>query len=167
RRVKLLAEAHDVDAVLAERRADRRRGIRLTRRDLQFDNACNFLCHKNSYAFSTCQYSSSTGVLRPKILTVTFNLPRSGSISSITPLKFRNGPLLILIVSPTAKFTFGFSVSSDAEIWTLMASTSSVGVGTGGSPPTNPITPCVSLMKYHGSSMILLFSYSKTMSTRT
>ena len=33
-------------------------------------------------------------MLRPKIFTVTFNLPRSGSISSITPLKFRNGPFL-------------------------------------------------------------------------
>src|SRR5208282_6544868 len=102
------------------------------------------------HAFSTCQYSSSTGVLRPKMLTVTFNFPRSGSISAITPLKLRNGPLLILIVSATSKLTFGFSVSSDAEICALMDSTSSVGVGTGGSPPTKPITPCVSLMKYHG-----------------
>ena len=50
------------------------------------------------------------------MLTVTFSLPRSGSISSITPLKFRNGPLLILTVSPTSKLTFGLSVSSEAEI---------------------------------------------------
>ena len=31
-----------------------------------------------SYIFSTCQYSSSTRVERPKIDTLTFNLPRSG-----------------------------------------------------------------------------------------
>src|SRR5439155_9797552 len=68
------------------------------------------------------------------MLTVTFNLPRSGSISSITPLKLRNGPLLIFTVSPTSKLTFGFSCSSEAEIWFLICSTSSVGVGVGGSP---------------------------------
>src|SRR5208283_3524595 len=45
-RVEFLAEAHDVDAVLAERRADRRRGIRLARRDLQLDLSCNLLRHK-------------------------------------------------------------------------------------------------------------------------
>ena len=33
--VELLAEAHDVDAVLAERGTDRRRGVRLARRELQ------------------------------------------------------------------------------------------------------------------------------------
>src|SRR5208283_1227387 len=124
-----------------------------------------FFAIKN-YAFSTCQYSNSTGVFRPKMLTVTFNLPRSGSISSITPLKFRNGPLLILIVSPTAKLTFGFSVSSAAEIWFLMASTSSVGVGWGGSL-RNPMTPCVSRIKYHGFSITRRFSSSSSMSTKT
>src|SRR5208282_719746 len=118
-------------------------------------------------AFSTCQYSSSTGVLRPKMFTVTFNLPRSGSTSSITPLKLRNGPLLIFTVSPTSKLTLGFSCSSEAEIWFLMDSTSSAGVGVGGSPPTKPMTPWVSLMKYQGFSMIRLFSSSKTMSMNT
>src|SRR6267378_3244217 len=81
------------------------------------------------HAFSTCQYSSSTGVLRPKIFTVTFSLPRSGSISSITPLKLRNGPSLILIVSPTSKLTLGRSWSSDAEICALIDSISCGGVG--------------------------------------
>src|SRR6266404_4104702 len=119
------------------------------------------------HAFSTCQYSSSTGVFLPKIFTVTFSLPRSGSISSITPLKLRNGPLLILTVSPTSKLTLGFSCSSEAEIWLLMDSTSSAGVGVGGSPPTNPITPWVSLMKYQGFSMSRLFSSNNVMSTNT
>ena len=46
RRVELLAELHDVYALLAECRADGRRRVRLTRRDLQLDHACNwFACH--------------------------------------------------------------------------------------------------------------------------
>ena len=101
------------------------------------------------------------------MLTVTFSLPRSGSISSITPLKLRNGPLLILTVSPTSKLTLGFSCSSEAEIWLLIDSTSSVGVGVGGSPPTKPMTPWVSLMKYQGFSMMRLSQSSKAMSTNT
>src|SRR5206468_7590911 len=121
------AEGHDVDALLAEGRADGRGRIGLAPWDLQLNLSNNFLCHKNFpwaqlpiQAFSTCQYSNSTGVLRPKMLTVTLSLPRSGSISSITPLKFRKGPSLILMVSPTSKFTLGFSVSSDSEMVALM-----------------------------------------------
>src|SRR5829696_2576362 len=44
-RVEGLAELHDVDAVLAERRPDGRRGVRLPRRNLQLDIARNFLSH--------------------------------------------------------------------------------------------------------------------------
>src|SRR5579872_4975559 len=120
-----------------------------------------------AYAFSTCQYSNSTGVLRPKILTVTFNLPRSGSTSSITPLKFRNGPSLILTVSPVSKFTFGFSVSSDSEICVLMVAISSGLTGIGRSPPTMPIFPGVSWIKYQGRSKIRLFSSTSTISIYT
>ena len=43
--VERLAELHDVDAVLAERRADRRRGVRLPARDLQLDECQNLLGH--------------------------------------------------------------------------------------------------------------------------
>jgi hypothetical protein len=39
--VEFLAERHDVDAVLAERRADGRRGIGLAGRNLQFNLSCN------------------------------------------------------------------------------------------------------------------------------
>jgi hypothetical protein len=42
-------------------------------------------------ARSTCQYSSSTGVLRPKMVTETRSLPRSGSISSTMPFWLWNG----------------------------------------------------------------------------
>ena len=44
-RVELLAELHDVDALLAERRSDRRTRIRLARRHLQLDVALYFLRH--------------------------------------------------------------------------------------------------------------------------
>src|SRR5437763_6443270 len=101
------------------------------------------------------------------MFTVTFNLPRSGSISSITPLKLRNGPSLILIVSPTSKCTFGFSVSSDSDICALIDSISSAGVGVGRSPPTNPMIPGVSRIKYHGFSITRLFSSSSAMSMNT
>jgi hypothetical protein len=90
-RIERFAELHDVHALLAERRADRRAGVRLTRRDLQLDVAGNFLSHwyisrrlransspepmrprplKNQ-PFSTCEKSSSTGVERPRIWTAT------------------------------------------------------------------------------------------------
>jgi len=49
RRVELFAELHDVDALLTKRGTDRRRGIRLSRRNLQFNNACDwFACHMPS-----------------------------------------------------------------------------------------------------------------------
>src|SRR5580765_7772778 len=44
-RVELLAELHDVHALLAQRRANRRRGIRGSRRHLQLDVTLYFLCH--------------------------------------------------------------------------------------------------------------------------
>src|SRR5207248_4429071 len=44
-RVERLAELHDVDAVLAECRADRRRRVRLPARDLELDQRENFLGH--------------------------------------------------------------------------------------------------------------------------
>ena len=48
-----------------------------------------------SYSFSTCKKSNSTGVARPKIVTITFNVFRSVFTSSTTPLKLANGPSLI------------------------------------------------------------------------
>src|SRR5262249_22612821 len=44
-RVELLAELLDVQAALAERRTDRRRGISAPRRHLQFDVSSDFFCH--------------------------------------------------------------------------------------------------------------------------
>src|SRR5437762_7334568 len=42
--------------------------------------------------FSTCPNSNSTGVARPKIVTITFKVARSSFTSSTMPLKFANGP---------------------------------------------------------------------------
>ena len=83
-RVELLAELHDVDALLAERRPDRRARVRLACRHLQLDVTVYFLSHLASplgvqapsraprcQAFSTWPKSSSTGVERPRICTAT------------------------------------------------------------------------------------------------
>ncbi len=45
RRVELLAEFHDVDALLTERRPDRRRRIGLASRHLQLDVGLDLLSH--------------------------------------------------------------------------------------------------------------------------
>src|SRR4051812_11758453 len=47
-RVERLAELHDVEAALAERGTDGRRGIRLARRHLELDQADDLLCHETS-----------------------------------------------------------------------------------------------------------------------
>ena len=44
-RVERLAELHDVEAALAQRRPDRRARVRLARRHLQLDVTDDFLCH--------------------------------------------------------------------------------------------------------------------------
>jgi hypothetical protein len=45
--------------------------------------------------FSTCKKSNSTGVARPKIVTITFSVFLSRFTSSTTPLKLVNGPSLM------------------------------------------------------------------------
>src|SRR4029077_1248487 len=111
--IELLAELHDVDLRLTERRSHRRRRRGLARRNLQLYRSCSFLCHdafpilpsscrdgarpvslsgeaaacrvstENRYAtFSTCPNSNSTGVERPKMVTITFKVSRSSFTSS-------------------------------------------------------------------------------------
>src|SRR6185437_7931357 len=110
-----LAEFHDVHLRLAQSWADRRRGSRLRGNNLQFHLCLYFFnCRHRSipfkiagaprldletwvlaplYAiFSTLPNSSSTGVERPKIVTMTFRVSRSSLISSTIPLKLANGP---------------------------------------------------------------------------
>src|SRR5438105_11808875 len=47
--VEGLAELHDVDAVLAQRRADRRRRVRLPAGDLQLDHGHDLLGHQSIF----------------------------------------------------------------------------------------------------------------------
>ena len=55
-----------------------------------------------SFTFETSKKFSSTGVDRPKIVTVTFNVDLSSLTSSTLPVKLWNGPDLIRTVSPAA-----------------------------------------------------------------
>ena len=45
--IERLAELHDVEAALTQRRTDRRRRVGLTGLDLQLDVTDDFLCHFN------------------------------------------------------------------------------------------------------------------------
>ena len=54
-----------------------------------------------AYSRSTCELSSSKGVLRPKILTDTLSFFFYLLTSSTMPVKPLNGPSLTLTVSPT------------------------------------------------------------------
>ncbi len=55
----------------------------------QATNCCLML------TFSTCPNSSSTGVERPKMVTITFSVSRSSFTSSTMPVKVANGPSVI------------------------------------------------------------------------
>src|SRR6266436_372054 len=134
-RIELLAELHDVDLRLTERRSNRRRRCGLARRNLQLHRSCSSLCHdafpvlpvfrglslrrrasrvftKNCYAtFSTCPNSNSTGVERPKMVTITFKVSRSSFTSSTTPVNVANGPSPIRTVSPFSNLTLSFGFS--------------------------------------------------------
>ena len=89
-------------AVRTERGADRRRGRRLARGNLELHLRAlySFFAIGLATSFSTCKKSSSTGVARPKIVTMTFSVFRSVFTSSTTPLKLANGPSLIRTWSP-------------------------------------------------------------------
>src|SRR6266545_1655535 len=64
--------------------------------------------------FSTSRKFNSTGVERPKIVTVTLKVDFSSLMSSTLPVKLWNGPDLMRTVSPAAYENFGFGFSSAA-----------------------------------------------------
>lgn len=119
--VERLAKLHDVNAVLTQRGADRRRRVGLTGRDLQLNVAFYLLCHNcfrltipmfyignvliysssANVTFSTSKNVSSYGVERPKIVIETLSVDLSSLTSSTLPVKLANGPDLILTTSPT------------------------------------------------------------------
>ena len=48
--------------------------------------------------------------------TETFNLPLAASISSISPVRFKNGPSNILTTSPIENLTFGTSLPAASRL---------------------------------------------------
>src|SRR6476620_11226114 len=83
------------------------------------------------YTFSTCPYSSSTGVERPKIDTLTFTRPFSSSTSSTVPLKLVNGPSATRTCSPTSNRTAGRGRSTPSCVCFMMRSASASLIGLG------------------------------------
>ena len=106
-RVERLAELHDVDAVLAERRADRRGRVRLAAGDLELDQSENLLRHPlPQSSFLTLSNPTSTGTCRSKMLTITCSFCASGLTSVISPSKSASGPDVILTDSPSWNSTW-------------------------------------------------------------
>src|SRR5262249_38091138 len=135
--VEVLAERHDVHAVLTERGTHGRRRVRFAGRKLQLDVTSDLflgahlgiLAHsarplgppivfrarspawrsvgrgirgRSAQRFSTCEKSNSTGVGRPKMLTMTLSFCLSGLTSWTVPEKFANAPTTTRTSSPSA-----------------------------------------------------------------
>src|SRR5439155_23900493 len=64
--------------------------------------------------FSTCLNSSSTGVDRPKIVTITLTVSLSSLTSSMIPSNVANGPSVIFTFSFFSNFTLSFGLSFDS-----------------------------------------------------
>src|SRR6059058_5231500 len=165
-RVEGLAELHDVDAVLAERRADRRRGVRLPARDLELDEGENLLGHQS--IFFTWSKPSSTGTWRSKMSTSTFSFCWSGLTSTISPSKSESGPEVTFTDSPSENSIVARARSPPAVAPVLrIRSTSGCDSGTGLAPaPTNPVTPGVFFTTVHASSFRSMFTSTYPGSTR-
>ena len=74
----------------------------------------DLLCHVDpapAHSFSTCRKSSSTGVDRPKIVTITFSVLRSRLTSSTTPGEVRERAVDDAHGSPCSNVYFGFGFS--------------------------------------------------------
>src|SRR4029079_3496730 len=125
--VECLDELHDVDPVLAERRPDRRRGGGPPGRCLGLEDGANLLCHVCGW--SICRKSSSTGVSRPKMLTSTLTLLRSGLTSSTVPMNSANGPSVTRTLWPFWKATRYLGVSTPICRRICLTSCSSSGTG--------------------------------------
>src|SRR5204863_8073519 len=89
-RVERFAELHDVDAVLAERRADRRRRVRLPAGDLQLDQREDLFRHQSS-SF-TWSKVSPTDTWRSKTSTSTLSFCSSPLTSTTSPWDAERGP---------------------------------------------------------------------------
>src|SRR5207249_4840238 len=141
-RVERLAELHDVHAVLAERRADRRGRVRLAAGDLELDQREDFLGHQS--IFFTWSKASSTGTWRSKMSTSTLSFCWSPFTSTISPSKSESGPDVTFTDSPSENCTCVRGRSPSAVPVCRIRSTSVCASGTGFAPaPTKPVTPGV------------------------
>src|SRR5262249_13006333 len=156
-RVERLAKLHDVDAVLAERRADRGRRIGLASRDLELDQCQNLLRHQS--IFLTWSKPSSTGTWRSKMSTSTFSFCPSGLTSTISPSKSESGPEVTFTDSPSENSTWVRRRSPVAAPVCRIRSASPCGSGTGLEPaPTKPVTPGVFFTTVQASSFRSMFT---------
>src|SRR3954452_9548918 len=164
-RVERLAELHDVDAVLAQGRADGRRGGRLAAGGLELDRGEDLLRHgflrwyalMRDQIFLTWSKPTSTGVSRPKIDTRTLSFEASWLISEISPEKSDSGPEMTLTDSPIENCAFVATLVAPSR-W-RRRSTSGWVSGTGSfEAPTNPVTPGVPLTSCHESSLSSMFT---------
>jgi hypothetical protein len=92
--------------VLAERRADRRRRVRLPARDLQLDRVRIFFAMiPTSVQLLDLIEPSSTGTWRSKMSTSTFSFCWSAFTSTISPSKSDSGPEVTFTDSPRVNST--------------------------------------------------------------
>src|SRR5207244_6332929 len=144
-RVERLAELHDVHAVLAERRADRRRWVGLAAGDLELDEREYLLGHSSPMhagarlksgtgdqsIFFTWSKPSSTGTWRSKMSTSTFSFCWSAFTSTISPSKSDSGPEVTFTDSPSENSTWARGRSPAVAPVRRIRSTSPWDSGTG------------------------------------
>ena len=110
-------------------------------------------------SFLTCEYSSSTGVARPKIETETLTRPLPSSTSSTVPENELNGPSETRTSSPMRKEMVGFGCSVPSFIWLMMRSASLSVIGCGRPPPPRkPVTLAVLRTSDQVSSLSSIFT---------
>src|SRR5436190_3824321 len=121
---------------------------------VSFVSFVSFVVHLGSgrrgqLIFSTWLYSSSTGVARPKMETVTRRRARSSSTCSTLPLKLANGPSVTRTASPISKLMVGLGRSTPSSMAPMIRATSLSDTGIGLEPePRKPVTLGVFLIRW-------------------
>ena len=131
----------NVEAAFAKLRRHRLRaravGVVLRRQDFRFDH----------YSFSTCRKSSSTGVGRPKMVTMALILALASLTSSTTPVKCRKGPSVMRMPSPFSNWMASLGLPALEEaVRSKMPWISAAGRGVGLGSPKKWLTPGMPLM---------------------
>src|SRR6516165_2470858 len=173
RRVVLLAEVHDVDAVRAQRRAHRRGRVGRARVQLHLDDCSDLLLprshqflflflyppgHARAQILETWSKESSTGVSRPNIDTSTLSFWVSGLISLTVAGSVANGPSITVTDSPTSystasRVTSAFAAFSSGSGASSVATSVRLSGDGRLDRPTKPVTPGVLRTAAHDSSV--------------